>query len=208
MCSIIGSYSRQRLKDLAQLNSYRGTHSHSLYVFNDSNEIIWRHRGFDDLIVDDCPVSDTGGNYFVAHQQAPTTDAKDENAIHPANVHGVLLWHNGIIKTDDVKRLQRLYETDEKWDTKLLLRDYIETGNLSEIDGTFACFMYIDYQMRIFRNEISPMFYNEFGDISSTKFPGSDPVPANKVLAFDPSSENIFNVISEFKTKENPYYFA
>ena len=109
------------------------------------------------------------GYYYIGHQQAPTTEAKDLQAIHPAVEDGALLWHNGIIKADDVVRLQRLYETDEKWDTQLLLRDYLDTCNLSQIDGTFACVLYSDYQLRIFRNEISPMFYNEQGDISSTK---------------------------------------
>lgn len=209
MCSIIGSYSKERLKKLSELNAYRGTHSHSLFVFNSENEIVYSHRGFGALVIDDHPVSASSDYYFVAHQQAPTTDAKDVKAIHPAALDGALLWHNGIIKADDVKRLQELYESDEKWDTKLLLRDYIETGNLSAIDGTFACLMYCDYQLTVFRNEISPMFYNELSDISSTKFDNSTSVPANKVLTFIPDSiESKFILRKEFATKENPYFFA
>ena len=204
MCSIIGSKSKETLVQLAQLNEYRGTHSHSLFVFDENFDIVYNHRGFGPLIVSDHSVS---GYYYIGHQQAPTTEAKDLQAIHPAVEDGALLWHNGIIKADDVARLQRLYETDEKWDTQLLLRDYLDTGNLSQIDGTFACVLYSDYQLRIFRNEISPMFYNEQGDISSTKFEGSMSVPANKVLTFDPSYVNMFNVVAEFTTKENPYYF-
>jgi hypothetical protein len=59
----------------------------------------------------------------------------------------------------------------------------------------------------MFRNEISPLFYNEQGDISSTKFENSISLDANKVLTFDPLSDNMFNVVAEFTTKENPYYF-
>jgi glutamine phosphoribosylpyrophosphate amidotransferase len=204
MCSIIGSKSKEKLSQLAELNEYRGTHSHSLFVFNDENEVIYSHRGFGKLVVSDHPVI---GAYYIAHQQAPTTESKSVQAIHPANVDGALLWHNGIIKADDIKRLQQLHETDEKWDTKLLLTHYMETSNLSDVDGTFACVMWKDYEFRIFRNEISPLFCNEQGDISSTKFENSSPIPANKVLTFDPSYVNMFNVVAEFTTKENPYYF-
>lgn len=205
MCSIVGSRSKQQLAELAQLNEYRGTHSHSLFVFNDENEIIYSHRGFGKLVVSDHPIV---GAYYIAHQQAPTTDARTKEAIHPANVDGALLWHNGIIKADDVKRLQELYNTDVQWDTSLLLVHYMETSNLSDIDGTFACVMWKDYEFRIFRNEISPLFGNGQGDISSTKFEGSQPIPPNKVLAFRPQSNNMFDVLSVFTTKENPYFFA
>ena len=204
MCSIVGSNSRERLAQLAELNEYRGTHSHSLFIFNEENELIYDYRGFGALVLSDHV---PGGAYYIAHQQAPTTEAKSVQAIHPANVDNALLWHNGIIKADDVKRLQELHETDEQWDTKLLLSHYMETSSLSDIDGTFACVMWKDYEFRIFRNEISPLFYNEQGDISSTKFENSLPIPPNKVLTFDPSRVT-FNVLSEFTTKENPYYFA
>ena len=33
MCSIIGSFDKNKLAELADLNRYRGEHSHSLYVF-------------------------------------------------------------------------------------------------------------------------------------------------------------------------------
>lgn len=208
MCSIIGSKSKERLQQLAELNEYRGTHSHSVAVFDENNDLAYIYRGFGKLVLSDHNFSDYPGHYFIAHQQAPTTEAKGVQAIHPAYEDESLLWHNGIIKADDIARLQRLYETDEKWDTKLLLRDYLDTGNLSQIDGTFACVLYSDYQLRIFRNEISPMFYNEQGDISSTKFEGSMSVPANKVLSFTPNEEVLLSQISEFTTKENPYFFA
>lgn len=205
MCSIVGSKSKERLAELAQLNEYRGTHSHSIFVFDEENDLIYSHRGFGKLVVSDHVAK---GAYYVAHQQAPTTDASSKDSIHPAQIDTSLLWHNGIIKENDVVRLQQLYETDEKWDTKLLLNHYLDSGNLSDIDGTFACLLWLDYEFRIFRNEISPLFCNDKGDISSTKFDGSQPIPPNKVLTFRPQSNNMFEVMSEFTTKENPYFFA
>lgn len=204
MCSIIGSKSKQVLSELAELNAYRGTHSHSVYTFDENYNIIYSYRGFGPLVVSDHP---TLGSYYIAHQQAPTTDAKDEQAIHPAQIDSSLLWHNGIIKEDDVKRLQSIYNTPNNWDTLLLLAHYLKTGNIEDVDGTFACMLYDNGKLCMFRNEISPLFYNEQGDISSTKFENSISLDANKVLTFDPLSDNMFNVVAEFTTKENPYYF-
>lgn len=207
MCSIIGSYSKERLSKLAELNAYRGGHSHSLFVFDQDMQVNYWYRGFGPLVLDDHAIGDGEGRYFVAHQQAPTTDAKDQNAIHPAQIDSSLLWHNGIIKADDVKRLQSIYDKDVVWDTKLLLIHYLRTANMEDIDGTFACVLYNDAKLHVFRNEISPLFYNEFGDLSSTKFENSLSVTPNKVLTFDPSSNIMFNVVAEFTTKENPYFF-
>ena len=206
MCSIIGSRDIQKLKYLAELNAYRGTHSYSLFAFNEENEVVYSNRSFGPLVLSDH--TNAVGAYYIAHQQAPTTEAGGVQAIHPATVDGALLWHNGIIKENDIKRLQQLHETDEKWDTKLLLTHYMETSSLSDIDGTFACVMWKDYEFRVFRNEISPLFCNEKGDISSTKFEGSVRIDANKVLSFNPHNENVFTLVSEFATKENPYFFA
>lgn len=204
MCSIIGSHSKETLSQLAEVNSYRGTHSHSVYVFDENNNITYSHRGFGPLVVSDHPVS---GHYYIAHQQAPTTDAKDEQSIHPAQINGKLLWHNGIIKEDDVKRLQEMYHTQNSWDTLLLLMHYIKTGNVDDVDGTFACVLYDNAKLYLFRNEISPLFYNDQGDISSTKFADSKSLPANKILTFDTKDCNMSHVVAEFTTKENPYYF-
>jgi hypothetical protein len=117
------------------------------------------------------------------------------------------LWHNGIVKDHEVKRLQEEYAPYCKWDTRLLLVQYMSTGNFDNIDGTFACVLYDNRQLYLARNEISPLFINELGDISSTKFEGSVSVPANKLLTFDINNVNIDNVVAEFTTKENPYFF-
>lgn len=207
MCSIIGSYSKERLRHLAELNSYRGSHSHSLYVLDKDSNIEYSHRGFGPLVISDHPIADGDGRYFIAHQQAPTTEAKGEQSIHPAQINNNLLWHNGIIKEDDVQRLKELYGSNEAWDTRLLLMHYLQSDNVEGVDGTFACVLYRNNELHLFRNEISPLFYSEQGDISSTYFANSMALDENKVLTFDPASDNMFNVVAEFTTKENPYYF-
>jgi asparagine synthetase B (glutamine-hydrolysing) len=208
MCSIIGSFDVERLRELAALNAYRGTHSHSLFVFDKDYKIMYAYRGLFELNIDKHLYAIREGDYIVAHQQAPTTDAKDMLSVHPAEHNGMYLWHNGIIKDNVVKELQKLYDTDTKWDTKLILQQYATTGNFDNLDGTFACVLYDNKQLYLARNEISPLFYDELGDISSTKFHGSRSVPANKILTFDINNVNIDNVVNEFTTVENPYYFG
>ena len=206
MCSIVGSFNIETLCNLSQLNAYRGTHSHSLYAFDRDMNVSYSHKGFGALDVSahtipkDC--------YIVAHQQAPTTEAKDMNSIHPADAENSLLWHNGIIKQDDVRRLQYELNTNEKWDTKLLLLNYIATGSFESINGTFACVMHTSNKLHILRNEISPLFMNAVGDVSSTKFDDSFSIHPNKLLHFNPFDDTMIRVIGTFTTKENPYFFG
>lgn len=205
MCSIIGSFNTETLHNLSQLNAYRGTHSHSLYAFDRDMNIVYIHKDFGalDVSAHDIPQ----GCYIIAHQQAPTTEAKDVGSIHPAEVSDSLLWHNGIIKQDDVRRLQSELNTNEKWDTKLLLLNYIATGSFEGINGTFACVMHTSGKLHILRNEISPLFMNAVGDVSSTKFDDSFSVEPNKVLQFTPFDDTMIREMGSFTTKENPYFF-
>jgi len=207
MCSIVGSFDIDRLRQLAELNAYRGTHSHSLYAFDSNKNVVYSHRSFGALDINKHAIETNSNLYFVAHQQAPTTDAKSVDSIHPAQVQDTLLWHNGIIKEDDVIRLKDELLSDEVWDTKLMLLNYLKSGSVDNIDGTFSCLLYNENKLHLFRNEISPMFYNEQGDISSTKFEGGQPTSPNFIIEFEPFDDNLMTLRNQFVTKENPYFF-
>lgn len=214
MCSIIGSLSKDKIKELAELNAHRGQHSHSIYVFDvvdtsTTNKVLYSHRGMGPLNLDEHTLP-TG--YIVVHQQAPTTENKDESSIHPAQIGSQLLWHNGIIKAAEVKRLQETIKIDSTWDTYLMLQGLVneDVGSLTNIDGTFSCFWYDGSNCFLFRNEISPMFMDELGNISSTKFDASSPIDPNFVWLFYPGTTNINNLedfVGTFFTVENPYFF-
>lgn len=211
MCSITGSFSLERLEKLVELNNYRGMHSHSLFAFDDERKICYWYRGFGQLVLSDHSRLPKGKDvYLIAHQQAPTTEARSKQSIHPAQTSKYTLWHNGIIKDNTVKKLQDMYDTDEAWDTKLLLKHYKATKNFDDIDGTFACVMHNakKKQLYIFRNEISPLFCTDEGDISSTKFDNSFSISANLLLTFNPGRVNMLKKKKEFKTVENPYFFG
>lgn len=213
MCSIIASFDKEKMKQLVELNSYRGTHSHSLFVFDKLNgNAIFGHKDFGPLDMSEHEIPE---GYIVAHQQAPTTDNKDESSVHPARLGNVdtLLWHNGIIKEKEVKRLQTHLKSNSTWDTELLLQYLQYYERPDNIDGTFSCVWWKSNKLFVFRNEISPLFIDKDLNISSTKFDGSESLAPNRMYeiftAFEQGTKDIgIELVRTFETKENPYYFG
>jgi len=208
MCAIVGSFDKDKLIELVKLNSYRGQHSYSISEYNvDERKLHLLRKEFGEFNLDGIEL--TEGCYYIAHTQAPTTEAKAHNNIHPSvEADECMLWHNGIIKQNCVNWLQEEVKMpNEKWDTKLL-HEYLRYGkDLSEINGTFSCLWYNLGILYLFRNEISPMFRDEDMNLSSTKFDGSMPVPANKMFWVD-LENNILDEVYSFTTKENPYFLG
>lgn len=217
MCAIVGSRDFDTLVNLVELNSYRGSHSHSFSLYDISTgKMILCNRDFGMPDLRHMVIPDN--NYAIVHIQAPTTEAKDMNSIHPATSGNITnftpdhaLWHNGIIKESVVKKFEPKYKT--KWDTKQILLSIIEQWGsfdaLNEMDGAFSCLYYNKDQGKlfIFRNEISPMFIDDNLNISSTKFEGSKATDPNLVLQLD-FTNSIIPVVGSFTTVENPYYFG
>lgn len=209
MCAIIGSFSIEKLKELVELNSYRGNHSFSFGEYDlETKEFRQLRKSFGEfnlgglLIRNNC--------YYIAHIQAPTTQAISHNNIHPSEYEGSLLWHNGILKEDFINHLQEEFNTNEEWDTHLMHKYIKYIGGyevLDSINGTFSCLMnFTTGDWRLFRNEISPMFMDDDLNISSTKFENSYPTPPNQVLEIDFDNKKLIK-LHEFTTFENPYYF-
>jgi glutamine phosphoribosylpyrophosphate amidotransferase len=176
----------------------------------DGDGVYWTQKNFGPINYD--KIDPREGEYVIIHMQAPTTDSKNANCIHPAldnpYSRGSLLWHNGIIKEKEVERLREKYQLKATWDTYILLHHLILGGSLDEIDGTFSCLWYNDdRELRLFRNEISPMFIDSNSNISSTKFINSVPTEPNVMFDFDPFKNKLAPLYS-FETKENPYYFG
>ena len=199
MCSIVASFDKEKLKELYKLNAYRGELSYSLTTFQPGLKIgIMMQDGgkMPEFLIDCVLVS--SGDYIVAHSQAPTTDT---NNIHPAVYGDIMLWHNGIIKQKSMP--------EDTWDTQWLLEQIVYYGwsSLSRIDGTFACIMYNNDHLYVFRNEISPMFYDKNLNFSSTKFEGSEPLEPNKVFLLNLEHKQL-STVAFFQTHENPYFFA
>lgn len=208
MCAIVGSFDKEKLAKLIDLNSYRGNHSYSLLEYNwKEKKIVQLTQGFGSFKYELITSDRTENSYFIAHTQAPTTSGKGFFNIHPSHHQKSLLYHNGILKEDCIFWLQDKYHIDEKWDTRLLHK-YINDGHdLSEIDGTFSCLNYRQGNWYLFRNEISPMFIDRDFNISSTRFDNSTSTPPNQELLIDFKNKNL-ELINTFSTKENPYFFG
>ena len=209
MCSITASFDTDKLVELAKMNEYRGTHSHSIcYVRPGRMNVIQElKRGLGPLPYHEINIPE--GMYGIVHQQAPTTDSKDETSIHPAQIANRLLWHNGIVKDGEVKRLNEFHMTNYSWDTMLILRQLIDYGHPDNIDGTFSCVYFDDERILVIRNEISPLFIDDDLNISSTKFAGSESLPANEMFELDLWMFPGYTKIGkDFGTVENPYYFG
>ncbi len=217
MCAIVGSFDKDKLIELVKLNSYRGQHSYSISEYDvEEQKLRLLRKEFGEFNLNGIEL--TEGCYYIAHTQAPTTEAKAHNNIHPSvEADECMLWHNGIIKQDCVNWLQEEVKMpNEKWDTKLL-HEYLRYGkDLSEINGTFSCLWYNLGKLYLFRNEISPMFMDEHRNISSTKFENSWSVEANRMwsMVFEEEAMNIGDrevVLKQeykFTTKENPYFLG
>jgi len=221
MCSIIGSFEPKMLVHLYELNSYRGTHSHSITVYDYRNKkisYIDRQLGELDEKQLNTVTSSFSGCYYIVHSQAPTTENTDDTSIHPARMHHKevrdtsLLWHNGILKPKTINMLRENTGLGTTWDTQLLLQHMINNESLSDIDGSFACLMYHTGELYMFRNEISPLFIDFDMNISSTIFE----IPAGEAFgsAFSISPNRVFKldlynkatiIQSTFTTKNSPY---
>lgn len=201
MCAISGSFKKAKLLELYKLNAYRGEMSHSLTSFEYDNKnrlrlgVLFQDNGpLNDEVLN--AMHDKEDRFYIAHSQAPTTDT---NNIHPAVYGDALLWHNGIIKQKTL--------SPGTWDTQWLLERILNYGwsALSRVDGTFACIMYNNGELYVFRNEISPLFFDYDFNFSSTKFENSFPVPPNIVHRLVLTNK-VFEREAYFETFENPYY--
>lgn len=140
--------------------------------------------------------------------QAPTFEPKSKLNIHPASDGATKLYHNGILKDEAIKMLQKDYDVKEDWDTQLLLLAVNGMSDLSEIDGSFSCLWYNGAKLFLFRNEIAPMFIdNSNFDISSTSFANGSSLPPNTMYSFNLNKKTLFPV-NHFRTKNNPYFFG
>jgi len=207
MCAIFGSFNKNTFMELAQLNSYRGQHSFSISIYDPlikGIQVLAKKEG--EFEISSLKQITGAGFYFIGHIQAPTTDAKTIDYIHPSTINDTRLWHNGIIKEDCIEMMQEKLGDTSPWDTHLLHRWINSARSLNDIDGTFSCLNYDKGVLYLFRNEISPMYWDDELNISSTRFPGSSKTSPNTLLEMDLTDKRLIK-IGSFTTKENPYYF-
>ncbi len=206
MCSISGSFSLQKLSELVELNRYRGEHSHSFSIYDvNKKKFIGtiRQLGPIDMSTVCLPL----GCYGIVHQQAPTTENKSMDTVHPAQKNENVLFHNGILKPKEIKRLKKKHKSKSTWDTELLLLDLIKEGVPLNIDGSFSCVYYDgNGELFLFRNSIAPMFEDSDLNISSTKFTGGNAIRPDTMYRMNFEDKKLDTTKRKFITMENPYW--
>lgn len=156
---------------------------------------------------------------YVGHFQAPTSVV---SRVHPHEFkhddENSMLWHNGILKEYEIKRLQNEFNLlDENWDTALLHEAIMRNNNLSDIDGSFAVFLFLKSSFYFSRNALVPLYINqdeciissvkikELGVTELLDHGGWYTIKNNKICDID--TDNKFNILRKFTTKNNPYNF-
>jgi len=194
MCGIFASFNTRTFNRLAKLNQYRGHDAFSITAMDDG--------GVTSQLQGEGKVPEYGADdplYKIGHCQSCTSP---NSRIHPVEYHEVSMIHNGIVKA------RGLGEGD--WDTEYLLRGLYDAEDpeqfLSDLNGSFAC---IAWDLRggivVFRNQTSPLFYDEEMNLSSTPFDGSKELPTNKVFNFSEGTRSMIEVAT-FDNKQSHYF--
>lgn len=202
MCALFGSPDIKTFIELAELNSYRGNHSYSVAI-TDFERVRLIVKSLGEFQMPDISNAD----FYIGHTQAPTTEAKSITSVHPSEINGTFLWHNGIIKDHQVKKWQEKLNSSEPWDTKLLhqlLSQSNATEILSEADGSFACVWYNGEGIYLFRNANCPLFTDGIS-YSSTQFENSEAIEENTFYLLN--WKKIEKTDTMFKTN-NTFYWS
>ena len=218
MCSIIGSFDKNKIIELNEINSIRGSFSYSIgYIDTSTNFFHITNQGFGEPPLEkSLKYSIFDNNYIVVHRQAPTSGLiEDPKRIHPAieydeknNIYHCL-YHNGIVKSQQLKKLEELYNQSFPWDTKAILIDIISKGlenSLSSLDASFACLYIVSSkEILLFRNNSSIIYYDKYLNISSQKFNNSIELPSNKIFSIDLKNRKL-DEINSFTNIDDRYF--
>lgn len=195
MCSIIGSFNKEKVKELVKLNQHRGNFSYSISVYNVcENKIIYSYKDFGEFNVNKFnSILHTPNNYYICHIQAPTGGMlKDYNRIHPVKYNNTYLWHNGILKLKD----RTLFDT--KYLTNILSKKGF--NGLSDIEGLFSC-VYYNKGLYMFRTKHGKLYIDKDMNVSSEKFENSKCINFDTVYKVNLKNKEVI-IVNEFKTKK------
>jgi len=204
MCSIVSSYSKDKIVELIELNKHRGNFSYSISIYDPLRQmVVYSFKSFGDFNYDKLESIYVGDSqYIICHIQAPTGGlTKNEDRIHPTRLGSSHLWHNGLLKPAAIKKLQKSLATEESFDT-MLLHDKLQTSKdykvLSDIEGLFSC-MYSNNGLNIFRTKHGKLYVDDALNISSEKFDGSKCINFDTIYSIN-FSTNVVQCIDTFKT--------
>lgn len=194
MCAIFGSSSKEKFVKLYELNKPRGVSASSYLTITEGGWIdCYKSAGaFDENRL-------KPSKYYLGHCQAPTTVNQEFNSelAHPFYWNRFYVAHNGIItNVEELCKEFFIKFEDIKVDSSIIpaligyfyhkknsdqLQDIIK--RVAELlKGTFACYIVDDRSNRVFLiRSGSTLFYDQDGNISSTKFENAIPFEEGRV---------------------------
>lgn len=203
MCSIIAGFDGNIVRELVELNQFRGNFSYSYTELEKTGAVKHQIKNFGVFEYANIDYQDDS-KYKVCHVQAPTGGMiEDYDRIHPvSDKNNNMLWHNGIIVNRGIEFLQKKLLTNETFDTKLLFDAIQQFGFdiLNDIEGLFSCMLLRNNELFIFRTKHGKLFVDADMNISSERFEGSKCINADCVYNIDLEYKKLLEV-HKFKTK-------
>jgi hypothetical protein len=210
MCAIFGSFSKEKLLELAKINSDRGNFSYSITAIGlKTRSVLECIKGFGEFV----PEFNFENAYYICHIQAPTSaTTQDLRRVHPSVIQHpdsdiTYLWHNGVLKHDWYTKSSH-YDPELSWDTDVLHREFTELfSNIENVDGQFSCVYQDKSGIFMLRNSEAPMFIDDDMNISSTYYDGARSTLPGHAYEFN-FEEKKFDDVWQFKCKSQSYYFG
>ena len=199
MCGIFGSNNIKTFRELYTKNSERGNFVRSVTMLfpggmkNDIKVSTKYEQDFDKHIEENpfCI-------YYLGHVQSPTSKIRTFNAdtSHPFTYKNTYLAHNGVLQNfNELKEKYELKGKTNNVDSSVILPLIYMSGiknALSDIQGTFGCWMYEPNmgRLRIFRSGSTLFTNNE--SFSSVQLPGWESVKEGRIYEFNFSKNKFF----------------
>ena len=192
MCGIFGSTDIKTFRELYTKNSERGNFVRSVTMLfpggmKNNIKVATKHEQDFDKHIKENPFC----IYYLGHVQSPTSEVRTFNTdtSHPFTYKNTYLAHNGVLQNfNELKEKYELKGRTNNVDSSVILPLIYMSGiknALSEIQGTFGCWMYEPNmgRLRIFRSGSTLFTNNE--SFSSVQLPGWESVKEGMIYEFN-----------------------
>ena len=211
MCGIFGSTDIKTFRELYTKNSERGNFVRSVTMIfpggmkNDIRVATKYEQDFDKHIEENpfCI-------YYLGHVQSPTSEVRTFNTdtCHPFTYKNTYLAHNGVLQNfNTLREKYELKGKTNKVDSSVILPLIYMSGiknALSELEGTFGCWMYEPNMGRLQIFRCGSTLFTDNKSFSSVQLPGWESVKEGMIYEFN-FSKNKFLEKQKFELN-SPFF--